>query len=634
MEKTWMNPESPISKYLQWAEAGKTESAEDRKATCFFSVILCTEGKQPEKLQDVLCCLQGQRDQDYELILVCKGNEEGEQGLRKLIGTQSVALQQKTRIIIAPAEKTDAAMNAGLAIAGGEYFIFLSEDDLLFENWVETFHRAAQVHPGMILRAYALTQGWEEWTEANGQQMITAQKAPEAKDCIPFQLRKQAMEGMTLEMGVAFPAFISRELGFCMEDGQEHSEIDNYLLRVLGITGLHDTEETVGIHREWHGKADQAQEERKLDWKIPMILSGEESADIWGEMDRLRQVEAKGRSVFLREATLFWGSEEGFADGQNLKAAISIHGNRIETRFNIVQAKSFSHFRIDPGTEALFGLRNVCVELYCQNRLVRRYGIEDMASTNGFIEAKTIIFLDTPPRMEFDCPRDEEHDCIQVSAEISYEYPATWLQCRRNRIADQQWEDAHRNLGSLYLDRGQGLSVEDMVTVSPVFDGTHYAMEADIPDRGGQPVLQMRFDPTELGMVSLEKFEISIRYASGRVQQIVPGEIRNLNGIATREGYAFLERDPWMMLPLIPGEQPIHFSAKGEIRFLKMAEIEQIYRQKISEAQQETERAQRALAEARQELSSARQYGAEMAAKVGEMENTFAVKLSRKLHGR
>lgn len=91
------------------------------------------------------------------------------QVLRDAIGAYPPAFRERDRGDVTGGTRA-APLNHALELARGQYFAVFDDDDLLFGNWVETFHEVALQHPGVPIRALVANQRLrpEEWAGLEG----------------------------------------------------------------------------------------------------------------------------------------------------------------------------------------------------------------------------------------------------------------------------------------------------------------------------------------------------------------------------------------------------------------------------------------------------------------------------------
>ena len=135
----------------------------------FLSVITRTQGKRPEMLREVLLCLAAQTDEDFEVLLIGHKLKEGGKSLvTQILGEQPAAFRERIRFIELNEGGRAAPLNVGFALAHGSYVAIMDDDDLAFDDWVESFHREAEQSPGKIVHAQVITQNWRTFATDEG----------------------------------------------------------------------------------------------------------------------------------------------------------------------------------------------------------------------------------------------------------------------------------------------------------------------------------------------------------------------------------------------------------------------------------------------------------------------------------
>ena len=73
-------------------------------------------------------------------------------------------------------------INFGFAHAWGMYAAIFDDDDILFDNWVESFWKIHTGNEGRILHSYAFAQNWANIEKIG----YRAESAPIASYCVPY----------------------------------------------------------------------------------------------------------------------------------------------------------------------------------------------------------------------------------------------------------------------------------------------------------------------------------------------------------------------------------------------------------------------------------------------------------------
>ncbi len=116
---------------------------------------------------------------------------------------------------------------------------------------------------------------------------------------------------------------------------------------------------------------------------------------------------------------------------------------------------------------------------------------------------------------------------------------------------------------TVYLNYGSGYSEE--TAIKQTYKDCYF--EFDFPNLSELGQLQnIRFDPSENGMVDIKDLEILVKYSDGYFEQINLEEA-NTNGILIKNNLVFLKSDPQIEVPVISGKHVSTLAIKGHISF-------------------------------------------------------------------
>ena len=609
--KKWMaslHPDSPVREYLRWMGQGGNEvlynaqyaplaaaNAEQPRHP-FLTVVIRTQGTRPEMLQDVLTCLQAQRDEDFEVILIChRGKPEAVRAMEELIAAQAPGFASRVRVTASDRGERGAPLNLGFAMARGDYAVCLDDDDLVLDHWTESFHTAAKEHAGMILHAWALTQPWKATSGPDGKQRLRAAGSPEGRYCVPYRTLTQQAENYCPFMGLAFPLFLFREAHILFSEELTTTEDWDYLLRTAGIAGVYDLEEITAIYRLWNTKDASRKKVQEPEWKAnyrsihmnqrqaPLLLTAAEAEVCREELTGLQSAGQKGRSCFLREAVLFWSGEEEFSDKRHMVTKIAMNKGWLRAEFPLGDkmreagdSRPITRLRIDPAEEALFALEQIRVRLYDGETQIGELGPEQIRETNGLQEGGQILFLADDPRIILKAEEPIPPCTIVFTARVVYRSPRVMTRWAEDLCADARWLADNRDIAHLYPDRGAGILPEEVLTCRGVLGQEGYRAVFDIPAApdGAEPIRAMRFDPTEAEMFAVDELRISLTGADGREATLGADDIGWLNGFITGDGAAFIARDPIMSFAVPDGMELRQVTITGKAAFLTAEEME------------------------------------------------------------
>ncbi len=612
-----LNSLSPVRQCLDWVKRSGNEELYHQKYQAiaeenacqngpFLSVIIRTQGKRPDMLQDVFLSLQAQADQDYEVVLIAHHAEKADtKTLEELIAIQETSFRQKLRLLRLSEGHRGAPLNLGFASARGQYAVCLDDDDLVFDHWVKDFHDALPGHEGMILHAGAYTQPWRTLRAGqDGRTGLTADGTTGSLYCQPFRTLRQQSLNYCPFMGLAFPLFLFRELHILFDEEITTTEDWDYLLRTAGIAGVFDLPEATALYRLWNtGDASRALH-RKDEWmrnyraivrrvaSDPLILPSAEAKRFRLEEAGIQGEEDRGRSAFLKKAYCYWTKDDGeeFSEKQAVEGPVQYETipydgeeedprlSRIRIEFDLsgkqTEAENARWLRIDPAREGLFVLEQVELELTWADGSTSLLTDRQVAVTNALREGNRFLFLTDDPMLSYRC--DPARQLVRVIFRAVLHYHAlpsvaAWV---REIFADGRWSDAHRNLASLYLNTGDGYSETGRMICSPVCHGERYEAVFDIPEETGR-LQSLRFDPTMVEMLLLEEFRVELTVADGSCREIPPEKWGWTNGFRIPSGIAFPGRIPWLELPLAGEERIVRARFTGRMRFLSPDEMEE-----------------------------------------------------------
>ncbi len=576
MEQTeWLqhlHPDSPVREYLKWMDQGRNDALyQERYAgivhenetgkPLFLTVVIRTMGNRPDMLQDVFTCLQAQNDPDFEVIVVChRAEKQNLQAVRTLIRTQSEAFAEKTRMILCEYGERGAPLNLGFASSRGRYAVCLDDDDLVMEDWVKAFHDAEPAQGGKILHSWAVAQPWQAiQVSGTRRQILRATGAPDSRYCVPYRTLHQQVENRCPFMGLAFPLFLFRSFHVLFDETLTTTEDWDYLLRTAGIAGVWDICRVTAIYRLWNVKDASRHLIREPEWKenyrqivermrhVPLLITADETAECRDELTGLQSAGQKGRSAFFREAVLFWSCGEPFSDRRHMAAPIVMKDGWIQARFPLQDAESgemISRIRIDPAEETLFALDQLSVRLLADGKILREMTAEDIRETNGLAENGCFLFLAEDPRIVLELTPPVPPCTVLFTARVTYRSPEVLCRLAEDLCADARWLAENRDVAHLYSDQGEGFLPSRSLICAGVLRGEDYLASFDIPPEMADRVSRLRFDPTEAGGFRLDHPEIRITYADHSTDVLRAEQISWLNGIVTKEGIAFIERDP------------------------------------------------------------------------------------------
>lgn len=234
----------------------------------FLSVVIRTQGKRPEMLREALLSLGAQSDDDFEVLLIGhKLNGEQHALVKQILSDLPRKLQDKIRLIKLDHGNRATPLNIGFSCAHGEYISILDDDDLVFDNWVEEFHKASREKQGRILHAYTIAQDWQIVNTDCGLMGLRASSPLKDIFCKDFVMIKQLEMNVCPLGGLSFPAYAFQELGILFDETLDTTEDWDFLMRTSFVTGVKDIRVPTYFYRLWVNAENSSSVHNEDEWK-------------------------------------------------------------------------------------------------------------------------------------------------------------------------------------------------------------------------------------------------------------------------------------------------------------------------------------------------------------------------------
>ena len=228
------------------------ESQKAKTASPFLSIIVRTQGRREESLREVFLCLEGQENQDFEIILIGhKLNTEQGKKIQIILDQQSPTLQAKIRFIALNYGNRTVPLNVGFANAWGKYIVTLDDDDVVFDNWVSNFFCASNSHNGRVLYNYTLAQNWSVIELGEYKGGLRAESAFDTEFARDYDSILQVELNRCPPVGLAYPAEVFQKMGIIFDEELATTEDWDYLTRAAFVCGVVSSAEPSCIYRKW-----------------------------------------------------------------------------------------------------------------------------------------------------------------------------------------------------------------------------------------------------------------------------------------------------------------------------------------------------------------------------------------------
>jgi hypothetical protein len=280
----------------------------------FLTVVVRTQGLRQETLRDALLCLQGQTNQDFEVLLVAHDATDNQPGIDLLVGQLPSPWRHRVRVLYVDGGGRARPLNAAFAVAEGRYVAVLDDDDLVFAHWVDTFAELAHRSPGSLLRSVCAVQSIRSTPWAEGRAGFTTIGGVESAYPDAFDLFDHFRQNFTPFMAWAFPRSLYRDLGLRFDESLNICEDWDFELRAALLVGVTDTDAITAVYRQWTAGSSSyslhADEEwRRAEQAILAKLDAQPHIFPAGSISRIRQGHPELLSEIKRLESLLDGYE-------------------------------------------------------------------------------------------------------------------------------------------------------------------------------------------------------------------------------------------------------------------------------------------------------------------------------------
>ncbi len=234
-------PEAPVA-----GDAAGTEVP-------FLSVLVRTQGKRWETLQETLLCLAAQTCDDFEVVVLVHDPEPGVAGgIEALVTELHPSFSRRVRVLEVQGGGRCRPLNVGVREARGHYLATLDDDDLVFAHWVETMRTAAEQAPGHAVRVAVAAQQIEAtpgaWAGEDGYEVISR---PRVDYPLTFDHVEHLRDNFTPNNGYAVPRWVVTDLGQGWDESLPVLEDWDHLLRSAAVCGVASVPTVAAMIRVW-----------------------------------------------------------------------------------------------------------------------------------------------------------------------------------------------------------------------------------------------------------------------------------------------------------------------------------------------------------------------------------------------
>lgn len=387
----------------------------------FLSVVMRTVGNRIEAMREVLLCLAAQEDDSFELLIMVHNPKPGRlEAVQELVAEFPASLREKISIHTVRGGNRSTPLNAGFAKAQGDYIVALDDDDLIFANWVQVFHQAAQKASGAVLHSYSVGQSWSV-QERDGRTLLAASSNFNSIFCHDFNWASQFQVNRCPLMTNAFPRDAFQRFPFRFDEKLNTVEDWDYLMHVACLVGVDNLDSVTAIYRLWSNAENSSS-----------LHTGEEWAD------NLRYVQKKLRKVpvLVPPGALIPDTDPtddqkadielfGMKNGQ-YSTSLKRNPDQVELKNNkwfldfhkLSSLHMRGQVRLDPSNTGHYLLRQLHITVKMTSGAQQEYTLRDVGS-NGLRGKDHLLFLCDDPQLYIRLPQGE-------LAELHATYQLAW----------------------------------------------------------------------------------------------------------------------------------------------------------------------------------------------------------------
>lgn len=293
-----------------------------------LSVVVRTQGKRPDLLDEALACLAAQSVEALEVLLVVHDDDPDiVSEVERRVDRFAPPFSARVSVISVTPGKRGKPLNAGLDAATGTHVAFLDDDDVVTGNWAEVFLSAAADAPGRVIRSVTADQRVRR---------IRGTRAPYFEPIGPieittgrtrFDLLEHFDQNRTPICAYAVPLAAIRALGIRFDEDLDVMEDWLFLVQAGLACGIVDTGEVTAIYRRWDDEEATWHQVDEATWKgarrrVWEILDASPLLMPPGSIGSIRELRNRVKAASRR-------SREDAARIEELERTIREHAERI-----------------------------------------------------------------------------------------------------------------------------------------------------------------------------------------------------------------------------------------------------------------------------------------------------------------
>ncbi len=285
------------------------------RAAPFLTIVTRTQGRRLLCLEDVLTCLAGQSDRDFEVLVMChRTTSEQQAAVEDVVASAPTWLREAVRVLQVERPGRAAPLNDGFVAARGRYVVALDDDDTVLAHYVSTFKAAATKHEGQLLRTVAVRQDVVPVGDGDDDRAVSVDD-PFREWPLDFSLVDHLSDNYSPIMTVAFPRGAVHGLGLRFDETLQANEDWEYIVRCAAVLGVTSVREITSVYRWWLHTASSREAHSAEQWDEArshirtgvadsvLLLQPEEVRRLVATLERSRREMASAHEVARAMAT-------------------------------------------------------------------------------------------------------------------------------------------------------------------------------------------------------------------------------------------------------------------------------------------------------------------------------------------
>ena len=492
------------------AAAAQADAAQQEEHRPFLTVLTRTQGRREAGLEESLLCLAAQTDRDFEVIIVGHRLEpEGRELVTRLVSEQPDYLRERIRFVECEEPGRSSPLNYGFAIARGEYMTMLDDDDIMMDNWVESFHKTANAHYGAAAHNYMVRQDWEYVPGMLGEcEAMRAAGPTQPMFCVPYDKKEQLVLNRCSQSSVAYPTYAFQRWGQKFDVALNVTEDWDYMVRVITLCGVYDSGVVTGIYRWWLNGVTSATLHSQKEWDETYLKLTKKFSQIPVVMPASAMFGAGTGVMANAVAELFSRNGGADFDGATCRQSESSKPGlrRVYDFESLPDGVYQGLLRFDPCYAGGVALSDLFITVTAQNGEEYVFGTSDV-SHNGWWINNTLAFMEEDPQIYFLLPDGVCASHVHVEFNGPQNLPADLARCISNAFGCTS--------AQLRVD---AMHYNGPVAAHVVCGGNQVRLSYDLSAFG--PVKALDLCACRRGSVIVQDFHSTAEDTEGQVQEL------------------------------------------------------------------------------------------------------------------